>query len=154
MSSGIIFVWVHKLIQGDVIRLMYELDCRYVENLVWFKKSCNNNVLDRPSPYIASTKEILLLFKKGDSIDLRHQRSPDVVIDFEIAPEHWINEEYTEPKPAMVHNMIQTMLPGGIYNETLKRGKLLELWAKKSATRREGWISFHQVKHSLQMETE
>jgi hypothetical protein len=25
MSAGIIFVWVHKLIQGDIIRLMYEL---------------------------------------------------------------------------------------------------------------------------------
>lgn len=40
------------------------LDCRYVENLVWFKKSINNDPLDQPSPYFSSTKEILLMFKK------------------------------------------------------------------------------------------
>lgn len=67
-------------------------DCRYVENLVWFKKSINNMVLDQPSPYISSTKEILLMFKKGDVLEIRHQRSPDVVIEFEPPVSQWIHE--------------------------------------------------------------
>jgi hypothetical protein len=48
-----------KRVEFDLI-----IDCKYVENLVWFKKSVNNVCLDEPSPYISSTKEILLMFKK------------------------------------------------------------------------------------------
>lgn len=64
MTAGMIFVWSHKLIQADIVRMMYAINCRYVENLVWFKKSVNNVQLDEPSPYFSSTKEILLMFKK------------------------------------------------------------------------------------------
>lgn len=64
MTAGMIFVWSHKLIQADIVRMMYSVQCRYVENLVWFKKSVNNAQLDEPSPYFSSTKEILLMFKK------------------------------------------------------------------------------------------
>ncbi|CAO3640124.1 unnamed protein product [Cunninghamella blakesleeana] len=147
MSSGFVFVWTHKLIQADVVRVMYSLDCRYVENLVWFKKSTNNMLLDQPSPYISSTKEILLLFKKGDSIQIKHQRSSDVIIEFEPPVLQWIHEEYTIPKPVAVFDMIETLLPRAGYDEILQRGRHLELWAKRSDKRREGWISFHQRKN-------
>lgn len=49
-------------------------------------------MLDQPSPYISSTKEILLMFKKGDILEIRHQRSPDVVIEFEPPVSQWIRE--------------------------------------------------------------
>lgn len=52
----------------------------------------NNLPLDEPSRYFNSTKEILLMFKKGDGLDLRHQRSADVIIDFEQPTSHWIHE--------------------------------------------------------------
>lgn len=148
MSAGLVFVWTHKLIQADVVRMMYTIDCKYVENLVWFKKSVNNVHLDNPSPYISSTKEILLMFKKGDGFELRHQRSPDVIIDFEIPTEQWIEDEYTEPKPSGIYDMIETLLPKAGYNDKLKRGRLLELWAKKNLPRREGWIAFHENKYA------
>ncbi|KAI8341327.1 hypothetical protein BC941DRAFT_416529 [Chlamydoabsidia padenii] len=146
MSAGLIFMWTHKLIQGDVIRMMSDLGCKYVENLVWFKKSINNLPMNEPYPYFSSTKEILLMFKKGDGIDLRHQRSPDVIIDFEQPPSQWIHEEYTEPKPSAVFTMIETLLPQGAYNDKIKRGRFVELWAKRSDTRRQGWFAFHQRK--------
>lgn len=146
MTAGMIFVWVHKLIQADVVRMMYSIDCRYVENLVWFKKSVNNVQLDEPSPYFSSTKEILLMFKKGEGFELRHQRSPDVIIDFAIPKEQWIHDEYTEPKPPGVYDMIETLLPKAAYDESIGRGRFLELWAKKNAPRREGWIAFHENK--------
>ena len=84
-------------------------------------------MLDEPSPYISSSKEILLMFKKGDGFELRHQRSPDVIIDFELPPQQWIGEEFTEPKPQQVFDMIETLLPRAGYNDKLKRGRLLEL---------------------------
>ncbi|CAO3698124.1 unnamed protein product [Rhizopus stolonifer] len=146
MSAGLVFVWTHKLIQADLVRMMYTIDCKYVENLVWFKKSVNNVHLDNPSPYISSTKEILLMFKKGEGVELRHQRSPDVIIDFEVPTDQWISHEYTEPKPPAVYDMIETLLPKAGYNDTLNRGRFLELWAKKGLPRREGWIAFHENK--------
>ncbi|KAI8357242.1 hypothetical protein BD560DRAFT_198068 [Blakeslea trispora] len=143
MSAGMIFVWTHKLIQADVVRTMYDMDCKYVENLVWFKKSVNNVHLDDPSPFFSSTKEILLMFKKGDGFEMRHQRSPDVIIDFEKPRHEWIDDEFTEPKPVAVYEMIETLLPKAGYDESIHRGRCLELWAKKKSPRREGWIAFH-----------
>ncbi|ORX45864.1 hypothetical protein DM01DRAFT_1294211 [Hesseltinella vesiculosa] len=146
MSAGLIFIWIHKLIQADVVRMMSSLGCRYVENLVWFKKSVNNVPLDIPSPYISSTKEILLMFKKGEGIDLRHQRTADVIIDFEHPLADWTHQEYTEPKPPAVYDMIETLLPQAGYNENLKRGRFVELWAKRANPKRDGWLAFHQIK--------
>jgi hypothetical protein len=54
-----------NIYQDKVMLITPMVDCKYVENLVWFKKSSNNNALDQPSPYMASTKDILLLFKKA-----------------------------------------------------------------------------------------
>ncbi|KAI8370598.1 uncharacterized protein BYT42DRAFT_502175 [Radiomyces spectabilis] len=154
MTAGLVFVWVHKLIQADVVRMMYTLGCKYVENLVWFKKSINNVQLDQPSPYFSSAKEILLMFKKGDGFELRHQRSPDVIIDFELPRSQWIDQEFTEPKPTAVYDMIETLLPKAGYDEALKRGRLLELWAKKASPRREGWVAFHQRKNTTVSNTQ
>lgn len=42
--------------------------------------------------------------------------------------------------------MIETLLPKAVYDESLKRGKFLELWAKRNSPRREGWIAFHENK--------
>ncbi|KAI9316692.1 hypothetical protein BX666DRAFT_185161 [Dichotomocladium elegans] len=148
MTAGLVFVWTHKLVQADIVRLMDELDCRYVENLVWFKKNINNVPVDQPSPYISSSKEILLMFKKGDSFELRHQRTADVIIDFEQPTSQWIDSEFTEPKPPAVYDMIETLLPRAGYSEDLKRGRLLELWAKRASPKREGWIAFHQRKNN------
>ncbi|RCH78775.1 hypothetical protein CU098_005327 [Rhizopus stolonifer] len=82
----------------------------------------------------------------GEGVELRHQRSPDVIIDFEIPTDQWINHEYTEPKPPAVYDMIETLLPKAGYNDKLNRGRFLELWAKKDLPRREGWIAFHENK--------
>lgn len=114
MSAGLIFMWTHKATQADVVRMMYSLGmekymicmqdihmltrkifyagCKYVENLVWFKKTLSNVLQDRPSPYFSSSKEILLMFKKGDGFELRHQRTADVIIDFERPTDQWIHE--------------------------------------------------------------
>lgn len=35
--------------------------------------------------------------------------------------------EFTEPKPAAVFDMIETLLPRAGYDDRLKRGRLLEL---------------------------
>lgn len=146
-----------------------------MENLVWFKKTLSNVLQDRPSPYFSSTKEILLIFKRGDGFELRHQRTADVIIDFERPTEQWIHEgkassvpifhlsnvqsqlmpmrlccaEYTELKPPGVYDMIETLLPKAGFDRVFGRGRLLELWAKRQTPRREGWLAFHNIKSAV-----
>lgn len=42
--------------------------------------------------------------------------------------------------------MIETLLPKAGFDESLNRGRLVELWAKKNSPKREGWIAFHENK--------
>ncbi|KAF9948346.1 hypothetical protein BGZ72_009728 [Mortierella alpina] len=146
MPNGIVSVWTHKAILPEVVSIMQGLGCRYVENLVWYKMALNNSNLDRASPYFRSSKEILLMFKKGDGFDIRHQRTADVIIDFEKPTSAWIHEEYTEPKPESTFEMMEIMLPDARYIPERGRGRLLELWAKRTQERRPGWVSIHEQK--------
>ncbi|KAF9169740.1 hypothetical protein BGX21_009827 [Mortierella sp. AD011] len=147
MPNGIVSVWTHKAILPEVVTIMQGLGCRYVENLVWYKIALNNANLDRASPYFRSSKEILLMFKKGDGFDIRHQRTADVIMDFEKPTSSWIKEDYTEPKPEGAYEMMEILLPDARYTPEIGRGRLLELWAKKSQERRPGWLSVHELKH-------
>lgn len=97
-----------------------------MENLVWFKKTLSNVLQDRPSPYFSSSKEILLIFKRGDGFELRHQRTADVLIDFERPTEQWIHEgktreavwvwfnahfkNLTQPTPILFQNILNRSL--------------------------------------------
>ncbi|KAF9983272.1 hypothetical protein BGZ75_005282 [Mortierella antarctica] len=146
MPNGIVSVWTHKAILPEVVSIMHALGCRYVENLVWYKMALNNSNLDRASPYFRSSKEILLMFKKGDGFDIRHQRTADVIMDFEKPTSAWIHEEYTEPKPESTFEMMEIMLPDARYIPERGRGRLLELWAKRTQERRPGWVSIHELK--------
>ncbi|KAG0334080.1 hypothetical protein BG004_000566 [Podila humilis] len=149
MPSGIVCVWTHKAILPEVVSIMHGLGCRYVENLVWYKIALNNANLDRASPYFRTSKEILLMFKKGDGFDIRHQRTADVIMDFEKPTSSWIEEDYTEPKPTAVYEMMEIMLPDARLMPEIGRGRLLEIWAKKDPEhRRSGWFSVHELKSS------
>ncbi|KAF9917516.1 hypothetical protein FBU30_000713 [Linnemannia zychae] len=146
MPNGIVSVWTHKAILPEVVSIMHGLGCRYVENLVWYKTALNNSDLNRASPYFRTTKEILLMFKKGDGFDIRHQRTADVIMDFEKPTSAWIKDDYTEPKPESAFEMMEILLPDARYTPIAGRGRLLEIWAKRSQERRLGWISIHELK--------
>lgn len=45
--------------------------------------------------------------------------------------------------------MIETLLPKAGFDETIGRGRLLELWAKRQTPRREGWLAFHNIKSEV-----
>ncbi|KAF9318458.1 hypothetical protein BG003_011189 [Podila horticola] len=151
MPSGIVCVWTHKAILPEVVSIMHGLGCRYVENLVWYKIALNNTNLDRASPYFRTSKEILLMFKKGEGFDIRHQRTADVIMDFEKPTSAWIEEDYTEPKPSAVFEMMEILLPDARHMPEAGRGRLLEIWAKKDPEyRRPGWFSIHELKGEAQ----
>jgi hypothetical protein len=114
-----------------------KLHFTYVENLVWVHLKPNNTLECENSSYFKRSKTTLLIFKKGDGLELRHQRNPDVVFDFVKNDKDW-----TFDKPAFTYNVIETLLPTSRYHVEGEKGefKLLELWGKKDR-KREGWIT-------------
>mmetsp|Transcript_25139 Transcript_25139/g.35221 ORF Transcript_25139/g.35221 Transcript_25139/m.35221 type:complete len:168 (-) Transcript_25139:27-530(-) len=106
----------------------------YVENIVWVKMQANNKLARQDHQYFKKSKSHVFIFRKGEKLELRHQRNPDVIFDF-VRTTSSTNEE---EKPEFLYKIIETLLPTACYNEQTKRGKLLELWAKKGAKRR-GW---------------
>ncbi|OMJ74644.1 hypothetical protein SteCoe_26388 [Stentor coeruleus] len=135
MHKGLVFLWTCKGEIKEWVETMEKFKLHYVENLVWVqvdKKKIEavgglENLQDfstdllqkqRGSPF-ASSHMTLLMFRKAssDKLELRHQRTCDVVFDFD------------KPK-TYVYHMIETLLP--------EAGTKLELWADNDT--RAGWI--------------
>lgn len=135
IPKGLIFLWSQKTEIKEWVEVMEKFKFNYVENLVWVqvdKKATEKvggleNLQDfstdllvksKNSPFAASHLT-LLMFRKVSSgkLELRHQRTCDVVFDFE------------KPK-GYVYHMIETLLP--------EAGTKLELWAEDQS--RAGWI--------------
>jgi len=145
LPSGMVFLWTPKALFPLVFDLMEVLGLHYVENLVWVRMQVNNRPSVTDSPYFRSSKSVLLVFRrfaKKEVLELRHQRSADVVLDF-VPPLASCLSESVEPKPIAVHEMIETLLPDAAYKANVGRGLLLEVWSRKDG-RRSGWTTLHQ----------
>lgn len=135
MNKGLIFLWSQKKEIKEWVEILEKMKYQYVENLVWVQVDKPNvdaagglvNLTDFTSELIsknpgwpfATSHLTLLMFRKisNGKLELRHQRTCDVVFDF------------TKPKNYVYH-MIETLLP--------EAGVKLELWADEES--RDGWI--------------
>ena len=125
------FVWVRKDLISKVIDAMGELNFYYVENLCWIKQKVNNTFYTQPSPYILTTHETLLMFRRGtpkkhlsvgvsgqiawDPVEMRHQRTEDVCFDF-VRP--LAGSQNDEAKPDnFCYNMVERLLPHSVHEE-------------------------------------
>jgi len=57
---------------------------------------------------------------------MRHQRNPDVIFDFVKKDKH-----LTEDKPAVIYDIIETLLPDGAYRSAEEPGAWLELCVRQ-----------------------
>ena len=122
---GFIFIWVEKRLISDVLDVLLTFGFKYVENLVWVRQDINNKVLQEDAAYFRRSKSTLLMCRKASNkhVELRHQRSPDVVFDF---VRKLPGTDMEEP-PVAVYDMIETLLPTALYDSKTNRGRLLEL---------------------------
>jgi hypothetical protein len=129
------FVWVRKDLISQVVDAMSELSFYYVENLCWVKQEVNNTFSNQPSPYIRTTHETLLIFRRGtpatglvasrndiitwEPVEMRHQRTEDVVFDFvRPLPSRGANNDDLEHKPDdFCYNMVERMLPHSVHED-------------------------------------
>ena len=157
MENGLLFIWTKKEYLSDMIDYIESLEeenkIKYVENLVWIKltknaelKSKKENPFDindifhkGNSEYFTNSHMTLLMFRKEmnkkATIELRHQRTSDVVFDI-YDKENNVNYSPNE----FIYKMIEILLPkANITEEPKGTLKMLEIYALKNSNRR-GWI--------------
>lgn len=132
-SEGFLFIWIPKGFLQIIWKLTISWGYSYVENLTWIQLKPNNKVqrLQEEENSILPTSHLTLyIFRKGGKkIEIKHQRSSDLVFDvFDPQSEFRVPQE--------VYNVIETMLPGS-------SGKLLEIWAPKTVLR-DGWMHLNE----------
>lgn len=120
MDTGFLFIWLEKEWLHRIVKIATQWGFRYVENYCWIKKNINNTIYTGESNYFCKSKLNLLIFKREQSkIEIRHQRNADCLFDF-VKPMK--AGQFTEPKPAHVYHVIETLLP-----KSVPQSKLLEL---------------------------
>jgi hypothetical protein len=164
VPSGYAFVWCPKAAILTLTKQMYAWGFAYVENLTWVQlapctaiaadatppatpprdsSSPSSNDTTSSSPYppplVARSHETLMIYRRGaEDVELRHQRSPDVVFDAADAGGGGARAGGASGcrvgfgMPAAVYATIETMLPRA-------RGAMLELWCGGRAGKRAGW---------------
>ena len=128
---GFVFVWTPKELIMPVCKLMSKQGFAYVENLTWVWMQPNNTIAEDASAYIGRSHSTLYMFRATcadrSKVELRHQRSPDVIFDY---------RKDGGRCPTETYEYLETLLP-----KSTKEGKLVELFAKEgvNAPRRKGW---------------
>lgn len=123
---GFVFVWTPKELIHPVCKLMQKKGYAYIENLTWVWMQPNNTIAEVDSEYIGRSHLTLYMFRaieRSQNIELRHQRSPDVVFDY---------QKDGHKCPTETYSYLETLLPQS-------KGKLVELWGNKKENSRHGW---------------
>jgi N6-adenosine-specific RNA methylase IME4 len=135
VPSGYAFAWAAKEALAGVTAQMDAWGFSYVENLTWVVLAPSHGLVAAPSALVARSHATLMIYRRGGAdVELRHQRSPDVVFDCArrcAAPPGVLT-------PPVVYDTIETMLPGAT------AGRALELWAGEGQGARPGWTRLVQ----------
>jgi hypothetical protein len=135
-KEAYLFIWVEKKYISDTLRLIEKnWNFRYVENMCWVMERANQEFTMNESEFLATSHQTMLIFKKEPKkakarMDIRHQRSPDVIFDF-------VDEQHPREKPRRVFGYLETLIPNG---------QFLELWGShQNKQRKESrWVTIVQ----------
>ncbi|KAJ9072119.1 hypothetical protein DSO57_1030510 [Entomophthora muscae] len=141
LLNGFLMIWVEKRHLHQVLNMCtQDWGLRYVENVAWVYLNVDNSIAALPVPegldhtkpsYIRSSKAILLIFRKDGEIDLRHQRSPDCILETirpSFSQENPLASKFRTERPHFVYDLIETLLPEPA-NSPPGCTRFLELWA-------------------------
>ena len=134
--KGFLFVWLDKVDVQPTCRMLAKQGYDYVENLTWVQLMPNNKLVHDPSFYCRASHLTLYIFRKkneGKDIQLRHQRSPDVIFEcLNLCDEGHVRI------PHEVYKSIETLLVTQGNDNEDGFNRLLELWAPSDCAR-QGW---------------
>ena len=126
---GFVFVWTPKELVHPVCKLMLKQGFAYVENLTWVWMQPNNTIAEDASEYICRSHLTLYMFRAvcadRSKVELRHQRSPDVIFDY---------RKDGDRCPTTTYEYLETLLP-----KSTRENKLVEMFGKPQYNTRDGW---------------
>ncbi|CAG9319545.1 unnamed protein product [Blepharisma stoltei] len=120
-NQGLIFIWT---INAKYRMSLQLLDCwgyKYVDEVVWVKKTCNNKIAKSHGYWLQHAKETCLVGVKGD-LDMSDKEIPDIIFSL---------RRGQSQKPEEVYQMIEELVPNGSY---------LEIFGRRNNLRA-GWIT-------------
>lgn len=150
MIDGMIFIWVEKEFIYDIVKHLESMNFFYVENVCYIglnrekeKEVRNFGTIDAtpafmndPFTYLKKSHRSLLMFRrtsKDGRLELRHQRTGDVVFDWRDEMKPWQKPDF------YMYRLIEILLPKAMVDkpkETQKdprknipHFKMVELWA-------------------------
>jgi len=109
VEVGFIFIWVEKQHIAEVLDVFEEWQFKYVENIKWVRYAAHHRLMVQPYRFFNASKLTLLLARKmtDKRVEIRHQRTPDVIFDFV----RYEPGGGREQKPFAVYEMIEILLP-------------------------------------------
>lgn len=133
MKNGMIFIWVEKEFISAIIKHLEAQDFSYVENVCYvmldrameasvkeFKTIDATPAIQRDDyTYLKKSHKSLLMFRrqsKDGQLELRHQRTGDVVFDwkgkFELVTNRVLDPENPQAKPDFyLYRLMEILLP-------------------------------------------
>lgn len=106
-DNSLICIWTPKTLIGKVLKIMSaSWGAKYVENLTWVQLGRDMQIINKPSSFANSAHLTLLIGRRGTGdLELRHQRTPDVIIE---------PISGTTKVPNAARDMLETLLPPSI----------------------------------------
>lgn len=120
-KQGLLFLWTINAKYRVSLQLMDDWGYKYVDEIVWVKKTCNNKIAKSHGYWLQHAKETCLVGIKGD-LKLEDTRTPDVIFSL---------RRGQSQKPEEIYQMIEEIVPGGCY---------LEIFGRRNNLRN-GWIT-------------
>lgn len=120
-KEGLLFLWTINAKYRVSLQLMDDWGYKYVDEIVWVKKTCNNKIAKSHGYWLQHAKETCLVGVKGD-LEIEEKMIPDVIFSL---------RRGQSQKPEEIYQMIEEIVPHGCY---------LEIFGRRNNLRN-GWIT-------------
>jgi len=120
-ENGLLFIWTINAKYRMTLQLMEKWGYKYIDEVVWVKKTCNNKIAKSHGYWLQHAKETCLVGVIGD-LEVSSQEIPDVIFSL---------RRGQSQKPEEIYEMIEALVPDGSY---------LEIFGRRNNLRN-GWIT-------------
>lgn len=120
-KRGLLFLWTINAKYRVSLQLMDDWGYKFVDEIVWVKKTCNNKIAKSHGYWLQHAKETCLVGIKGD-FHIEENLIPDVIFSL---------RRGQSQKPEEIYQMIEQIVPDGCF---------LEIFGRRNNLRN-GWIT-------------
>jgi mRNA (2'-O-methyladenosine-N6-)-methyltransferase len=120
-KQGLLFLWTINAKYRTSLQLLDDWGYRFVDEIAWVKKTCNNKIAKSHGYWLQHAKETCLVGIKGN-FEVEENEIPDIIFSL---------RRGQSQKPEEIYQMIEAIVPNGCY---------LEIFGRRNNLRN-GWIT-------------